>query len=101
LEIYEEAEINPFMYLHLCLTQRKCIEDFDGNVNIDFIGRYENFIDDLKYVLHHILKLPKRNIQQYHLNKTQFPIQICLDDVEELSNMIHSEDFIEFNYSVK
>lgn len=100
LELYEEAEKNPFMYNHMIITQRQCIEDFDNCISMDYIGRYENFIDDLKHVLHDILKLPKRNIQMYHLNKSNSDIELDQNDVALLSNEIHQEDFSTFDYSL-
>lgn len=99
LDIYEESKINPFMYIHLIMTQKQSLENFDGVVNFDFIGRYENFIDDLKYVLHDILNLPRRNIQMYHMNKSD-DVTMNFEDVKLLSNHLHEDDFTEFGYSV-
>lgn len=75
------------------MTQRQCLVDLDGEVNFDFIGRFENFIPDLRYVLYENLGLPRRNICSVHNNASDNTLLNMNNE-----DIIHKDDFIEFNY---
>lgn len=89
-----------YFYMHFNLTQLESLKDLDGNVNIDFIGRFETLMKDLKHVLFNILKMEYREIDNVHENRSLGVLNISLEDIRDDVDKIHVEDF-EFIRNIK
>lgn len=97
---YYTALNNDYYYMHFCLSQKKSLEDLDGNIDF-IIGRFENLMPDLKRILFTEFGLEESNIENLHINQSdQSILQLNPDKVKELIKQIHLEDFEFFGYPI-
>lgn len=98
-DFYKKCQDDPFWYIHIIMSQSDTLKDLDGNISYDFIGKFENFKDDLEYVLFELFNFEKKDISNYHVNKSDEKIlEFNKEITDELSTCLHEEDFITFNY---
>lgn len=96
------VEQNVFGYMHVLLSQCTCLQDDEGKINIDFIGRTETLMEDLQHVLHDILGFERRNYMKLRLNahkgdKLEYdPLKIQLFVTRRFI-----DDFHQFGYEKK
>jgi hypothetical protein len=100
-DFYLACQRKPAMYIHFIMTQSKCLEDKDGRIDFDHIGRFENFLPDLEKILFTELGLPRVDLTVYHENATD-PSLVEFDGelVSRISQEIHLEDYERFGYSL-
>jgi hypothetical protein len=89
-----------YYYNHFCLPQSLSIEDDEGN--IDFrIGRFENFMGDLKTILFDEYGLEPFDIDKIHVNKSKDELlQLDVNKVYEKIAKIHENDFKILGYDI-
>lgn len=92
------CELDTYYYMHFCLSQTDCLKDDEGNLRIDYLGRFENLIEDLKRILIDELNFPNSNFDRIHKNKSSSILpydrqEICLE-----VDKIHRDDFVNFKY---
>ena len=91
-----------YIYMHVNLSQYESLVDEYDVVNFDFIGRTETLMRDLKYVLFDILKLPEKQFEHVHHNKTKTKIENV--DENKIGRYINSkmrQDFDQFGFTMK
>lgn len=98
-DFYELCKERNFWYVHFILPQYKNLEDLDGNINIDHIGRFENFTEDLERILFDEFKFERKDLSKYHIHKTD-PKLVEYDQnvVKKLVKIIHKKDYDLFGY---
>lgn len=102
LDFYKVCEMKPFFYIHFIMTQCCVLRDLNNEIKMDYIGRFENFREDLEYILFECLKLERKDLSKYHIHRSDPRItQFDSNLVEEISNEIHKEDFNFFGYKQK
>lgn len=73
--------------------------DYNGNLNIDFIGRFEHLEQDYKWVCNH---LNLRDIPLKHLNRTKHGNYRSIykaDDIEHVYQMYKRDiDYFEYKF---
>lgn len=99
MEFYEYCNNDNFFYIHFIMSQSTCLKDREDNIIIDYIGKFENFQEDLEHILFDCFGFERKDISGYHIHKTN-PDMIEFDKelINKISNIIHSEDFENFNY---
>ena len=99
-DFYERCIKNPFYYIHFFLSQSDCLKDLDDKIEIDYIGRFENFNQDLQYIIFEVFKFERKDLSKYHIHKTD-PSLISFDKgiVNEIVENYLNDDFINFDYS--
>lgn len=96
--LYSKLRENTYCYMHFYLSQTECLKDDEGKLNIDYIGRFENFQEELERILYRELGLFESNLSRIHENKSDNNIEY---DREELMYQVRinlQEDFLNFNY---
>lgn len=89
----------PFFNIHFIMSQSIVLKDLNDEIKMDYIGKFEDFKNELERILFQELKLPPKDISKYHIHKTDPSlIEFDFDLIKRLSNIIHNEDFIEFGY---
>uniref|UniRef100_A0A6C0BER6 Uncharacterized protein n=1 Tax=viral metagenome TaxID=1070528 RepID=A0A6C0BER6_9ZZZZ len=90
---------STYLYFHFILSQEDCIKDLDGNIKMDFIGRFENLIPDLKFLLFDKLGFEVKDINNIHENKSDDNSTFfCKEDVDKIILDINRSDFYTFHY---
>ena len=98
-KFYEMSKCSTYYYMHFCLSQADCLKDETGTIDFDYIGRFENLINDLKFVLFSQLGLPKERFVDVHINSSdKSKLNLDKDKIFELVDEIHSEDFETFGF---
>lgn len=99
-EFYYTSLERHYYYMHFCLTQKQSLEDLEGNINIDYICKFETLFEDLEYALFEVCNFDRIEIKRIHVNKTDKEI-LLLDrkEISELILQLHKEDFEQFDYS--
>lgn len=101
-DFYERCKVDDYFYLHFLLTQHDVLADENGEVNFDYIGRFENFQEDLEEVLFDILKFPRKNISSVHVNKSNpDSIDFNQNEMKSLIELVCKTDFEFFGYELK
>ena len=95
-----KTRMNTYCYVHFNLSQTECLKNDDGELNIDYIGKFENFTEELERILFIELKLPYSNIRNIHKNKSSRKLNLDNERIFEEVRIIHSEDFLNFNYEL-
>lgn len=99
LEFYNLCENRPFFYIHFIMTQCETLRDLNGEIKMDYIGKFENFKVDLEHILFDCLGFEKKDLSKYHIHKTDPKMtEFDKDLVNEISRCIHKEDFEQFGY---
>lgn len=98
-EFVEMSRTNNYFYTHFNTTQYRHLLDENSEFDFDFIGRFENFNDDLKRVLHDELNLPVIPYDHIHINRSDRTlIQFDEQDIKALITQVNDEDFDRFGY---
>lgn len=92
------SRVNVYYYMHFSLSQTDCLKDENGILNIDYIGKFENLMDDLKRILVDENGFNDSDFSRIHRNKSNVNISMDLDRIMEEVNIIHSDDFVNFGY---
>lgn len=102
LDFYNDTLKIPFLYVHFNMKQSTCLEDLDGNIKMKYIGRFENFQDDIEDILFNKIGLERKDISKYHIHKTD-PLLIDFDKnvVKVMCNTLHKSDFEIFGYTME
>lgn len=100
--LYQKSLTDNYFYMHFYLTQAASLKDDDDKIDFQFIGKFENLICDLEHVLFDILKFEIRDFSKVHVNASDKET-LCFDndDIYKLTEQIHDEDFILFNFKKK
>lgn len=99
-EFYYLSLNKSYFYMHFCLSQTKCLEDLDGNVDF-IIGRFENLMDDLKRILFDLFKLEVFEIENVHVNKSDKDLlKLNTEEIKKITIKICNDDFINFGYEI-
>jgi hypothetical protein len=98
-DFYDLCEKRPFFYIHFIMTQCETLRDLNGEIKMDYIGKFENFKDELEHILFDCLGFERKDFSKYHIHKTN-PKMTEFDQelVNEISRYIHKEDFEQFGY---
>ena len=85
-------------------TQTEYLRDSNGNINLDFIGKIENFLNDWEFLRKLCPTLPKYTVTEPKLNKSKkkpkFPTYHFYDkELQEFIYKTFEDDFNNFNYS--
>lgn len=97
---YYSALNNDYHYMHFCLSQKKSLEDLDGNIDF-IIGRFENLMPELRRILFTEFVFEEFNIESLHVNQSdQSLLQLNTDKVRDLIRQIHYDDFEFFGYPI-
>lgn len=94
--------VNNYNYMHLYLSQLNCIKNLENEINMNFIGRVENLIHDLKYLFNTILNLENKGFENIFLNRSNDEIILSNEELNNINGLIydiHREDFQIFGYS--
>lgn len=98
-DFYLKSTDDIFYSMHFNMTQCSQIRNLNNEINFDFVGRHENFSNDLENVLFDILKLEIKDINDVHINKSvENYLTFNVEDVYEMSDILHEEDFKYFGY---
>lgn len=101
IDFYNLTLKRPFYFVHFNMTQSKVLEDLNGEIKMAYIGRFENFEEDLNDILFDKLGFERKDISKYHIHKTDPSlIEYDKDLVRELSNELHREDYERFGYQM-
>lgn len=102
MDFYKSCISNPFYYIHFIMKQSTVLEDLNGEINMKYIGKFENFASDLEDILFVKLGFERKDLSKYHIHKTDPSlIDYDKDIVRELSNLLHKEDYDRFEYEMK
>jgi hypothetical protein len=98
-DFYLDCQRRPPLYIHFIMSQSKSLEDLNGRINFDHIGRFEEFRKELERILFMELNLPVRDLSVYYENRSD-PTLVEFDEelVSRISRELHSEDFDRFGY---
>ncbi len=94
---FAEMESNEYCYTH---SQFNWLKNFDGIVDYDFIGRFENLNEDVQT----LSKLIKMDINIPHVNqapKAFSYLEAYDDELEELVRVNYKKDLELFGYDFK
>lgn len=99
LDFYNYCEETPFFYIHFIMSQCTAIRDLNNQIDMEFIGRFENYNNDLEHMIFNLMGFERIDISKYHIHKSDPKlIEFNTDLVNELITTLHDEDFREFNY---
>ena len=105
LDRCEERRFSPFYWIHVLTTQIDHIEDFQGNINFDFIGRFERLNEDFCYIITQIFKQPIffKKVLQVNFRRNSNPrqesyIPYFTDRALDFVNRYYDKEFSFFNY---
>jgi hypothetical protein len=94
---YQRSLTDNFFNVHFNMSQSNCIKDLNDEIKIDYIGKYENFSEDLEHILFDIFKFERKDISKYHIHKSDKKIfDLDEDLIKEIADSIHKEDFERF-----
>lgn len=104
--ILDKNNLGSYVFTHLCITQKEHMKDKNGNINFNFIGRFEQLDEDLITILK---TLHIKDIKHGHYIKNNVKINDNKSNVNyknifnapllEKVNSYFAEDFKEFNYT--
>lgn len=97
---YRFSLINDYYYMHFCLSQSKCLEDLNGNIDFT-IGKFENLMPELRRILFDEYGFEPFDIERIHVNKSvKELLTFDVDNVNSLIATIHLDDFKNFGYDL-
>ncbi len=94
------SRTNPYFYCHFNLSQTDCLRNLKGEVQVNFIGRFENFKEDLSRLLFEVLGLPVKDIFGIHENKNSSQLIFNKSYIRDTVTTVHAEDFRMFGYLI-
>jgi hypothetical protein len=98
-EFIDMTRTNNYFYTHFNTTQYRHLLDLNSELDFDFIGRFENFNNDLKTVLYDELGLAEIPFSHIHINKSDKTIiQFDEGEIKQIVNEVNFEDFDRFGY---
>ena len=101
-DFYNLCLQNTFFYVHFNMTQCTALRDLNNEIHMDFIGKFENYNEDLEYMIFNLMEFPRIDISKFHIHKSDPKMTIFDEEiVNEIVNIIHDEDFNEFDYNKK
>ena len=99
-DFYYRSLEKHYYYMHFCLSQKKSLEDLEGNIDMECICRFTNLFEDLNRILFDICGFKKQEIIQIHANKSDYNIlQLNPKEMRVLITKIHYDDFDTFNFT--
>lgn len=98
-DFYDKCLNVPFFYVHFNLTQSDTLKDSNDEIKMDYIGKYENFNEDIERILFDTFGFERLDLSKYHIHKTD-PTLIDFEEdlVNEIVNILHKDDFERFGY---
>jgi len=95
---------SDLVYTHIFMTQYDMLKDSNGNISLDFIGRYENLIPDLKnYLGRFFSKEDVDVIEDVKINENPIKYgdyrQYYTQNILDFVNSNFDKDFEVFGYS--
>jgi hypothetical protein len=104
LTINNRHSYDDLIYTHIFMTQYDMLKDNEGNISLDFIGRYENLISDFKKYLYNFFeKEDVDSIEDVKINENPIKYgnysQYYTKEILNFVNQNFDEDFKHFNYS--
>ena len=93
--------INPVSYAHIFLSQYDMSRDEEGNINMNFIGKFENLIEDLTIVLSKFYENPIIEDKKVNENPIKYGNyrQYYTPEILSFVNEWFSKDFEMFGYN--
>ncbi len=100
--VHMKNYVSDMEYIHTFMPQYRHIIDFKNNVDIQFIGRFENLENDFIYILYHIgFTLPIHDpIVRVNVKKHKKYIEYYDQNTIQVVNTLMKEDFERFNYTM-
>lgn len=97
---YRTCLNRDYYYMHFCLSQKRSLEDLQGNIDFT-ICRFENLMIDLKKVLFDDYELEPFDIDKIHVNQSKKErLTMNILHVREKIREIHEEDFRILGYDI-
>lgn len=101
-DFIELCKERTFWYVHFILPQYKVLENLDSNINMDYIGRFEHFNEDLERILFDEFHFERKDLSSYHIHKSDPKIiEYDQEIVKKIVRILHEEDFKKFGYQIK
>ncbi len=100
--VHFDKFVDDMEFIHIFMPQYRHIIDFKNNLNINFIGRFENLENDFIYILYHLgfpypIHDPVVRVNVHkHKKYIEYYDQKTLDKV----NQLMKEDFERFDYPI-
>lgn len=89
---------NDYYYMHFTLSQTRCLEDLNGNIDFT-IGKFEELMPELRRILFGLYELEEFQIEKIHVNRTSKEyLDIDNNKVKICVRELHMQDFINFGY---
>lgn len=89
-----------YYYMHFCLTQKRSLEDLEGNIDMECVCRFTHLFEDLGHVLFDICGFEREEIKQIHINKSDKELlQMNPQEMRSLITKIHYDDFDQFGFT--
>jgi len=98
--LYQKLKENVYCYNHFYLSQTDCLKDDNGELNIDYIGKFENFSEDLAKILYEDLGFFQSDINRIHENMSTNEITFDEDRLKLEIRFHMRDDFLNFNYEI-
>lgn len=99
-EFYLMSLNKHYYYMHFCISQTKCLEDLDGNVDF-IVGRFENLMEDLRKILFENFGFEPFEIENVHVNKSDKSLlKLDIEEIKKMAIKIYASDFINFGYEI-
>lgn len=101
-DFYNDCLNKPFLFVHFIMSQCLVLKDLNDEINYEFIGKFENYNNDLEHMIFNLMQFPRIDISKYHIHKTD-PNMIEFDHemVDLMVNKLHDDDFDRFDYLKK
>lgn len=93
----EISKKNHYFNVHFNVSQYEHLLDLDDKFTFNFIGKFENYKDDLNTILCEILGFKK--FKEIHLNKSDKNMIYDKESLFSYIRVIHKDDFDRFCYS--
>jgi hypothetical protein len=99
-EYISDTNVTDIEYGHVFMTQKKQIEDEDGNCGVDIIGRFEHLEEDFQEILFKIgfNQIIHKNIKKNVSNEKSSNAFAYETKTVEKINKIFEDDFKSFHY---
>lgn len=98
-DFYYTSLDRHYYYMHFCLTQKRSLEDLDGNIDMECVCRFTHLFEDLARILFDICGFERQEIKQIHINKSDKDIlQLNPQEMRLLITKIHYDDFDHFGF---
>lgn len=100
-DFYYTCLIRDYYFMHFCLSQKKSLEDLNGNINVAYICKFENLFDDLEFALFDVCNFERQEIKKIHINSSDKKLlHLNVEEIRKLIGKIHKEDFDFLGYPI-